>query len=204
MAFCAASLLAALPAHAQSLSWIDPASSSAANFDRDVFFFAGRFESRWFPDGLFPAEALWTPDFFEDNVVVGGGYQQFFVQWDGWKFGLEGGLAARLGSADSAEAWVGGVIRSPGIDVGPVHITPAVTGGFSAVTGTIGIETLRAEQIDRTVPILFYMGPEISFSMADHPGTEVFWRLQHRSGGYGIIAPIDGSNADVVGVRFKF
>ena len=96
------------------------------------------------------------------------------------------------------------MIRSPGFDVGPLHITPAVTGGFSAVTGTIGVETERADRIHRGVPLLFYMGPEIDFSVASNPNMEVFWRLQHRSGGYGIIAPIDGSNADTVGVRFKF
>ena len=198
------SMTASEPALAQPPVSRPPAVQDQTDFNQDVCFFGGRFESRWFPDGLFPAEALWDPSFFENNFIVGGGYQYFFAEVSGWKLGLEGGVAARLGNDSSAEAWAGGVIRSPGFDVGTVHITPAVTGGFSAVTGSIGVETERAESIDRTVPILFYMGPEVSFSVPQYPGVEAFWRLQHRSGGYGIIAPIDGSNADVVGLRFKF
>ena len=182
-----------------------PTAPSMSTWDRDVFFFAGSFEREWFPDGLFPLEALWTPTFFEDNHIIGGGYQQFFFETHGFKFGVEGGLAGRFGTSDpSFEAWGGGVVRSPGFDIGRLHVTPAITGGLSAVTGTIGVETARAQSINRSVPLLFYLGPEIDFSVSDQPNWEVFWRLQHRSGGYGIIAPIDGSNADTIGLRYKF
>lgn len=189
---------AATPAAAQS------APPTMSTWDRDVFFFAGSFEREWFPDGLFPLEVLWTPNFFEDNHIIGGGYQQFFGEAYGFRFGLEAGLAGRFGDNNSVEAWAGGVIRSPGFDIGRLHVTPAITGGLSAATGTIGVETGRAQQLDRSVPLLFYMGPEIDFSDANQPNWEVFWRLQHRSGGYGIIAPIDGSNADTIGLRYKF
>ena len=197
-ALCSFGLTAA-PALAQS------ATPSMSTWDRDVFFFAGSFEREWFPDGLFPLEVLWTPNFFEDNHIIGGGYQQFFAEAYGFKFGLEGGLAGRFGSSNSSfEAWGGGVIRAPSIDIGRLRITPAITGGLSAVTGTIGVETERAQSVNRTLPLLFYMGPEIDFSDAEQPNWEVFWRLQHRSGGYGIIAPVDGSNADTIGLRYKF
>ena len=50
---------------------------------------------------------------------------------------------------------------------------------------------------------LFYFAPEIAVSHASLPGFEAFVRSQHRSGGYGIIAEIDGSNAAPVGFRSK-
>lgn len=177
-------------------------------YDEDVFFFAGRFEARWFPDALFPASAAYQPWFWEDNFVLGGGYQRFFGQWNGIKLGAEVGTSLRLSDdgtgQNSAEAWAGPVLRFPAWNVFGYNVSLAATGGLSAATGTIGVETGRAHSINRAVPVLFYFGPEVDVSRADNPNVEVFWRVQHRSGGYGIIAPIDGSNADTIGLRFKF
>ena len=86
-----AGLLGSQPAWAAGATPFEAVTSADTNsdFDRDVFFFAGRFESHWFPDGLFPAEALWTPDFFENNFIVGGGYQQFSVSGMAGSSGLK-------------------------------------------------------------------------------------------------------------------
>ena len=82
---------------------------------------------------------------------------------------------------------------------------PSFTIGLSVATAPIGIEKVRAGWINQTdVPLLVYLGPEINVSLVDHPQWEVFARLQHRSGGYGWIGHIDGSNADVLGIRYKF
>ena len=72
------------------------------------------------------------------------------------------------------------------------------------MTDTIGSEAARAAEDHAEVPLLFYLGPEIALSTADHPEWEVFWRVHHRSGGFGLIAHVNGSNANVVGVRLNF
>jgi hypothetical protein len=186
--------------------------SPAEDFDRDVFFFGGRFHDGYFTQSFIPT-ANW-----ENNYIVGGGYQQFFSRWGVARFGFEVGAADRFstdakpayGATNSGEVWGGLVTRFDGWDVGPVHITPSLTAGVSVVSGLIGVEAQRnaqphGDRLSNDGRFLFYLGPEVAFSMPTiDPNLEVFWRAQHRSGGFGSIAELDGSNADVVGVRWKF
>ena len=60
------------------------------------------------------------------------------------------------------------------------------------------------EYTREAAPLLYYLGPELNFSLVDHPNVEAFIRIQHRSGGYGTIAKIDAANADALGLRWKF
>ena len=196
-------LVAAAPAHAQS--WLP---THTTDFTYDVFFFGGRFENRWFPDAFVPALSFFVP-YWEDNYILGGGWQVLGKPgWGGFRVGAELGAAARLSfdgaNPSSGEIWGGPVLRFPGWQVWGWNVNLAVTGGLSAVTGPIGIEAGRAKSAGLSIPVLFYGGPELDVSPVGESNWEVFWRVQHRSGGYGIIAPIDGSNADTVGIRFKF
>lgn len=189
----AAGLLQAPPLLAQQ--------TSLSEFDRAVFFFGGRFHSDWFGTGLKPWEVNW-----EDNFILGGGYQQTVLDWNDVRIGGEFGLAGRLGTSLSGEVWAGGFIRYDGLVIADtLRISPAFSAGLSIVTAPIGIERVRAGWIGLTeVPVLVYLGPELNLSLVDQPEWEVFWRLQHRSGGYGWIANIDGANAVTAGFRYKF
>jgi hypothetical protein len=176
--------------------------AEANAFDQAVFFFGGRFQADYFEYSFLGPFAD-----YENNFVIGGGYQHYFLDLPlNFRFGAEAGLAARLGDGDSLEAWGGVVFRNKGFAIGDVAtISPALTFGLSAVTGTIGVETERAADIGRDdVPVLFYLGPEINLTLADHPDMDIFWRVQHRSGAWGTIAEIDGSNANTIGIRWKF
>ena len=104
----------------------------------------------------------------------------------------------------SAEAWAGLVGRLSEFEIGPINITPSITGGLSVVTDTIGSETTRTAASGESAAILYYLAPEIAVSHDDHPEWEAFGRIQHRSGGFGTIAHIDGSNALTLGLRYKF
>ena len=172
-----------------------------ASGDENVFVFGGPFTSDYFSDALTP----WNVE-YESNFFAGVGYQRFLYQYGAFKLGVEGGLGLRAGydSPTSLEAWGGAVARLEMLELGDVRITPSLTAGLSVVTGTIGVETERAEAIGQAVPILYYLGPEIAISHAALPEYEAFVRLQHRSGGFGTIAHIDGSNAITAGVRYKF
>ncbi|SFZ85761.1 hypothetical protein SAMN02983003_2931 [Devosia enhydra] len=206
--FASLSFCTALPALAQDYSgawaqrdWTDRLVQPDP-YDRAVFFFGGRFHSDYF-GGSF--NAFGAP--YETNYVLGGGYQHFFQNWGDFRLGAEGGLALRFGEGEptSLEAWGGVVGRYDGFVIGnTIRISPSMTFGLSAVTDTIGMETVRASWIESDVPVLFYLGPEISISSLDNPNLEAFWRVQHRSGAWGTIAHIDGSNANTVGVRWKF
>ena len=170
-----------------------------SSYDRDIFFFAGRFQNLDFGHSFDPFTAPYNSD-----SIVGGGYQQFFSNWNGLKFGAEIGLAARFSTVTSAELWGGIVGRYDGWSLGPVRISPALTFGLSAVSGYVTTEAQQVPRLGKDVPVLFYLGPELNFSLVDHPNVEAFIRIQHRSGGYGTIAKIDAANADAIGLRWKF
>ena len=178
-----------VPANARDLS--SPA-------DESVFVMGGPFASDYFSDVVTP----WDNS-YESNFFVGVGYQRFIHEYSGFKFGFEGGVGLRASYNSSVELWGGAVGRFEMFQVGDISITPSITAGLSMVTDTIGVETERASRISKSVPVLFYLGPEIAISNAQHPEYEGFMRIQHRSGGFGTIAEIDGSNSVVLGLRYK-
>jgi len=157
-----------------------------------------------FTDGHFGETFQFWRDHYESNFFGGVGYQYFlYDQSSLLNLGFEAGLGVRAGDSLSAEAWGGGVLKA-NIPLGDFRVSPALTLGYSLVTDTIGVESVRAANIDQAVPVLFYLGPEIAVSNVNHPEWEAFARVHHRSGGYGTIGHIDGSNALNLGLRYKF
>lgn len=182
------SLLCAIPAQAQTAT------------EQNVFVMGGPFTNGYFSDAFL----VWE-DHYESNFFAGVGYQYFLYEHSGgFKLGAEAGLGVRVGDRSSAELWAGLVGRVDMFQIGDIRITPSITAGFSVVTDTIGVETERADKLGHAVPLLYYLGPEIAVSHVGHPELEAFGRIHHRSGGFGTIAEIDGSNAVVLGLRYKF
>lgn len=197
-------------AHAQNLKSKDlPRSPGGASnqapqiLDEALFIFGGRYHTGFYWDSFVPGAS------FEGNFALAIGYQKFYqIAPNGWNFGLEVGFAARFGEDPAtAELWAGGVGRYDGWVLGDsIRVSPSMTVGLSAVTDTMGVEKERAATQSKSANLLFYLGPEVSLSYVDNPGYEVFWRAQHRSGGWGLTGfpPIDAVNAVTGGVRFKF
>ncbi|MBW4656785.1 MAG: hypothetical protein KME20_27620 [Kaiparowitsia implicata GSE-PSE-MK54-09C] len=185
-------LLISLPAKAQGLL--------ADDSYENLFVMAGPFSTEQFGGTL----EFWDNQ-YESNAFLGAGYQRMlYAHQGGAKFGVEAGFGLRLGVRSSAEVWAGGVARFDMFRLGDFSITPALTAGFSVVTDTIGSETERADALGIKAPFLYYLGPEIAVGHRAIPNIEVLARIHHRSGGFGTIAPLDGSNAAVVGVRHKY
>lgn len=190
-----------LPVLALCLITIAPAAAQSpdTSHDENVFVFGGPFTNGYFSDVFF----VWQ-DHYETNFFAGAGYQKFLYSYGSFQLGLEAGLGLRLGSPLSAEAWGGAVARLTRFEMGDFNITPAVTAGLSVVTNTIGVETTRTEDAGESAALLFYLAPEIAVSHDAMPEWEAFGRIQHRSGGFGALAHIDGSNAVTLGIRYKF
>jgi hypothetical protein len=204
--FAVSFALVTQPVQAQSLFGSNP-DAGLNVYDHNVFFFGGRFQHDWIWDTL-----AVTADHYEDNYVIGAGYQQFITdRWWGFRLGVEFGLAGRLAfngvDPHSFETWYGYTIRHDGIAIGDmIRISPAISSGFSMVTDLIGIERTRAGWYPENGPVelLFYLGPEINVTATAFPNWELFFRIHHRSGLYGTIAKVDGSNAAAMGIRYKF
>lgn len=180
-----------------------PVSAPAAEpgLDENVFVFGGPFTTGHFEDTFL----VWE-DHYESNFFAGAGYQRFLYSYGSFKLGVEAGAGVRFGAGEpvSAEVWGGAVARLTTFSLGGLDISPSITFGLSAVTDTIGVETTRAEANAAKTGLLYYLGPEIAISSAEHPEWEGFVRVQHRSGGYGTITNLDGSNAATVGIRYRF
>lgn len=142
---------------------------------------------------------------WEDNYYIGGGYQRLWGDPNGFRYGGEVGVTARLGPENSLEGWAG-VVGRYDWDLGPFRAGLAMTFGLSAVTNTlVGRERESEEFHDGDARLLFYLGPELNLSLADHPETELFLRLQHRSGAWETLGKMAaGADAGVIGVRWHF
>lgn len=187
------------------LADIDPARFGdplEGGYDQAVFGFAGALTS---VDMAKSAQLVGID--YEDNAVIGGGYQIFPYSIGGMKFGLEAGLAARIGDKTTAEVWWGAVARYDSIKLHDnLYVSPAFTAGFSHVSGAQpGRERDQQDADQGNARHLFYLGPEINLSFSEDAQTEVFWRLHHRSGGGRTLGNMKGAaNANVIGIRYKF
>ena len=201
---CLAALLAVLlavgPAAAQDSGYRYPEKTILSEYDEAVFFFGGQFHKDWFHYSFHPWDATW-----DNTAIIGAGYQRTWFDWKDLRMGGEVGIAGRIGAdAASAELWAALYARYDGFVVGNFRFSPMFSIGLSYATGTQGYEAQRMQVWGRNEPVLIYLGPEFAFSLVDQPQWEVFTRFHHRSGGYGLIADMDASNAVTGGVRYKF
>lgn len=177
-----------------------PEKTILSQYDEAVFFFGGRFHKDWFGDGFLP----WTVD-YDDTYVIGAGYQRTWIDFKDIRIGGEVGVAGRFAAdGQSAEFWAGVYGRYDGFVFGNVRVSPLFSVGLTYATGSQGYEADRMRAWGRNEPLLVYLGPEIALSLVDQPQWEAFTRFHHRSGGFGLIADIDASNAITAGIRYKF
>jgi hypothetical protein len=168
---------------------------------QSIFVFGGQFTKRSMGNtaDMFNVE-------YDDNYIVGLGYQRFPWTLRRFYFGWEIGVAGRFGDLTSAELWGGAALRHRGITFfDRLTVTASFTAGFSAVTEAQGFEHHREISRDGDASFLFYLGPDIALSIPAFPNTEFFYRLHHRCGANGTLGDLsEGYNANVIGVRFKF
>ena len=152
---------------------------------------------------------------------MGGAYQRDFFQFNsGLLIGAEVGLADRFGNyriccdtivvsngvTNSAELWGGVSFRHQGIALfDTVQISPGFVFGLSAISNPIGQEGEHQIENKGSAKILFYLGFDLAFALANFPSTELVFRIQHRSGAYGTLGGMkEGNNANVIGIRQSF
>ena len=194
--------------------------ASQPNLKQSVFGFAGRTNSGNLGD-TFAFGTRAPQAIFYDNYIVGAAYQRDFFQFNsGVLIGAEVGLADRFGHysiccdtisysnnvTQSAELWGGVSFRHQGVALfDAVRISPGFVFGLSAISNPIGQEGLHQIDHHGSAKVLFYLGFDLAFALADLPNTELVFRIQHRSGAYGTLGGMkEGNNANVIGIRQRF
>lgn len=167
-----------------------------------IFVFGGQYRTMGFPGIVMVPFTKGR----ESNYIAGAAYDVQIVDL-GWGFtaGGEVGLAGRFGDNSSAELWAGGSLRHRGLDLGFVTVMFGMVAGISGVTDTIGKEAWRESLHSGDARLLFYLGPELSFRFNVLPKVDFVIRTHHRSGALGTLGNMnEGSNANVLGMRFSF
>lgn len=123
-----------------------------------------------------------------------------------FQFEAEGGLHFHSGLQDHTEVSMGIMTRTPILQKWNGHTTLGWANGFSyaleAPKFERGPDGTRGQD---TVPFQYYMGFELSHQPQNWDNIEVFTRLHHRSGIYGVISPDKtGSNYLGLGIRYTF
>lgn len=194
--------------------------ASQPNLKQSVFVFAGRTNSgnlgSTFTHGIGAPEKI-----FYDNYIVGGAYQRDFLQFNsGLLIGAEIGFADRFGHYStccdpifysdrirhSAELWGGVSFRHQGPTLfDTIRISPGFVFGLSAISNPIGQEGMHQVDHQGSAELLFYLGFDLAFALAQFPNTELVLRIHHRSGAYGTLGGMkEGNNANVIGIRHRF
>jgi hypothetical protein len=201
---CAADLLSPAPIANQPAASPLPTGSidaAAARRLNSIFVFGGTLTDGNMGQSV---DAFHVP--YESNHIVGGAYDRDVLTLPhGWVFSGQIGIADRFGDGSSGELWFGPRLRAtiPVFDV--LYISPALTAGLSAITNCIGIECQRAIDHHGNAHLLFYFSPEIAFTLQRYPDFDLVYQLHHRSGLDGTLGKMEeGTNANVVGVRYHF
>lgn len=194
MKMTASLLFAATLLHAAPLS--------ALERDQSLMLFGGSYMTGPFP-GLTLIPYADDP---EGTYLLGAAYRKELYTFNyGFEMGFEVGAAARFGDGFSGEAFGGPYLRHEGLTLGPITISPGFVAGLSAVSSAMGIEKARERRYDGDATLLFYLGPELSFTYKAWPNLELVVRTHHRSGEKGTLGNFgEGHNANVFGIRYKF
>ncbi|TIO10829.1 hypothetical protein [Mesorhizobium sp.] len=169
----------------------------------DIYVFSGVFATGSFGDTI----NVFGTD-YTDSYMIGAAYGRDFADVGaGFVLGGVTGAAIRFGEEDdtSGELWAGMRLRHQGLVIGDLAIAPALTAGFSAVTGPTEIERNREIRYDGDASFLGFIGAELSFRVRQAPNVELVYQLHHRSGADGTFGDMkEGSNANVLGIRYRF
>jgi hypothetical protein len=170
----------------------------------DITIFGGSFVKNAFGGAIQVFGADYT-----SNYILGATYgRDVYDLGAGFLLGSAAGAAVRFGEDDdtSGEVWAGVRVRQQGLVVGDLVFSPAFTAGFSAVTGETEIEKRReAQRGGADASFLGFLGPELSVRWRGAPNLELTWQLHHRSGGNGTFGDMgEGSNANTIGIRYRF
>jgi len=188
---------------------------------QSVLVFGGRMNSGNLGDTLTFGAGVPANELTYDNYIVGAAFQRDFFQFNsGILLGVEAGMADRFGhykvccntiiytdaAVHSAELWSGISFRHEGLKLfDTLRVSPGFVFGLSAISNPIGQEGEHQLVHQGSARVLFYLGFELAFALANQPNTELVYRIQHRSGAYGTLGGLkEGNNANVIGLRQRF
>jgi hypothetical protein len=189
------------PMPAKAPRFVKRTEYTAAPPANNVMVFAGQYAINNLGGTINPFTAT-----HENQGIVAFAYGHDFYRWQDVVVGVEVGTGLRFGLGSAGELWGGINIRYIGFVLfNTLRIGGGITVGLSGITKATGIEAQREIKDNGSAALLAYLGPELTMALVDNPNWELVYRIQHRSGAYGLIANfIEGANANTLGIRYRF
>ena len=141
---------------------------------------------------------------FDDTYFISVSALRPIVTYSDW-FSIEPELGAgqRIGNMHEQEIWAALYFRAKLFPNNRyLLVSAALSGGFSYATGLSKLEIRRSK--GRPSRWLHNFSPEITFALPNFPQRELVFRVQHRSGAFGLFNQGGGTNFLGTGIRFKF
>jgi len=153
--------------------------------------------------GIMTLDGIWSFYNFDyaDSQFIGviGGVD-YPLRNPRWRVGTEVQINRHFGDNDHVEIAVPATLRySP---ENPWWAFDSFSGGFGLSWNSSSSQT-EIERRDETQSLLFYYYLETAFNV-NRRGDDVFFRLHHRSDGYGVFDTDTSSNAWALGLRRSF
>ncbi|MDD9908959.1 MAG: hypothetical protein OXR62_04630 [Ahrensia sp.] len=149
---------------------------------------------------------------FTDTSFIGGALSKEIFRYEGLSVELEGGLGYQFGDFQgvdnsAAHVWGAAYFRYDDFPWNHiVHTSVAGSIGLNYISDRTALENDQTKGGDgRTVKVLHYFSPEITFSHPDYLQHELVFRVHHRSSASGVFGCNGcGSNIVTVGYRHRF
>lgn len=152
-------------------------------------------------------KAAWDSSFREEKIAGVALAYRAGRFWNHFTLEFEGGLGTRFPDSHAEDGWAAAFVRFDGFPWKHLLYTSVGASiGVNYVSKLPASELPTLTQPDRpTSKLLHYFAPEIAFALPDRREHEVFARLHHRSGVWGLFDGVHGaSDALVFGYRYRF
>ncbi len=151
--------------------------------------------------------AVWDKSLREESIAGVALAYRAGRFWNHFTLEFEGGIGGRFPDSNASEAWAAAFVRFDGFPwKHMLYTSVGASVGVDYVSKLPASELPTAGWPDRpTSKLLHYFAPEIAFALPDRREHEVFARIHHRSGVWGLFDGVHGaSDALVVGYRYRF
>lgn len=127
------------------------------------------------------------------------------LYWGHVTFEPEIGVGQRFGRQDETEVWAALFLRYRGFPWDKYLVTTiAASTGLNWASGVSDVEKARARD-GAGSQLMHYFAPEVTFALPSAPGSELFFRMHHRSGVFGLVSDAwGGAQYGSIGIRIWF
>lgn len=145
-----------------------------------------------------------APIRFDHTQLVGLAISRPALTYSDWfAVEAEAGVGQRFGNMHEEQFWAALYFRiKPFPTSSFIRTSFALSTGLDIATGISALE--RRRSYGHPSLILHDFSPEITFALPDYPETPLVFRLQHRSGLYGLINNGSGTTFLTLGLRHFF